>query len=182
MKAAALPKETFRDWLNEFRQDLKFRYIPFRGYYRLRAYKYMLRMNPEMGLLRFLSDPLKDSLDIGANLGLFTYFLSRHSRHVYAFEPNPYPLRTLRSVVDANVTILPIAISNHSGEAEWAPGHILGQASDALGVAGLETDTAVHAEAAVSPGSDLGDHGGLNSAPVQEQMEDVVFPDDLASS
>ena len=118
MTAAALPKETFRDWLNEFRQDLKFRYVPFRGYYRLRAYKYMLRKNPEMGLLRFLADPLKDSLDIGANLGLFTYFLSRYSRHVYAFEPNPYPLRTLRSVIDRNVTIVPIAISDRSGEAE----------------------------------------------------------------
>ncbi len=34
-----LPKENFGDWLNEFRQDLKFRYVPFRGYYRLRAYK-----------------------------------------------------------------------------------------------------------------------------------------------
>lgn len=118
MTAAALPKENFRDWLNEFRQDLKFRYVPFRGYYRLRAYKYMLWKNPEMGLLRFLADPLKDSLDIGANLGLFTYFLSRYSRHVYAFEPNPYPLRTLEAVVDSNVTILPIAISDRSGEAE----------------------------------------------------------------
>ena len=118
MTAAALPNETFRDWLNEFRQDIKFRYVPFRGYYRLRAYKYMYRINPEMGLLRFLADPLKDSLDIGANLGLFTYFLSRYSRHVYAFEPNPYPLRTLEAVVDANVTILPIAISDRSGEAE----------------------------------------------------------------
>lgn len=118
MTAAALPKENFRDWLNEFRQDLKFRYVPFRGYYRLRAYKYMLWKNPEMGLLRFLTDPLKDSLDIGANLGLFTYFLSRYSRHVYAFEPNPYPLRTLEAVVDSNVTILPIAISDRSGEAE----------------------------------------------------------------
>ncbi|MCH8998189.1 MAG: FkbM family methyltransferase [Proteobacteria bacterium] len=113
-----LPKENFRDWLNEFRQDLKFRYVPFRGYYRLRAYKYMLWKDPDMGLLRHLTDARKDSLDIGANLGLFTYFLARYSRHVYAFEPNPYPLRSLRSVVDDNVTVLPMAVSDYTGEAE----------------------------------------------------------------
>ena len=113
-----LPKENFRDWLNEFRQDLKFRYVPFRGYYRLRAYKYMLWKNPEMGLLRYLTDARKDSLDIGANLGMFTYFLARYTRHVYAFEPNPYPLRSLRAVVDGNVTVLPMAVSDHTGEAE----------------------------------------------------------------
>ncbi|MFQ5982675.1 MAG: FkbM family methyltransferase [Woeseiaceae bacterium] len=114
----SLPKENFRDWLNEFRQDLKFRYVPFRGYYKLRAYKYMLWKSPEMGLLQFLTDPRKDSLDIGANLGLFTYFLARYTRHVYAFEPNPYPLRSLKAVIDRNVTVLPMAVSDRSGEAE----------------------------------------------------------------
>lgn len=114
----SLPKENFRDWLNEFRQDLKFRYVPFRGYYRLRAYKYMLWKAPEMGLLRYLVDGRKDSLDIGANLGLFTYFLARYSRHVYAFEPNPNPLRNLRALIDSNVTLLAAAVSDHSGEAE----------------------------------------------------------------
>ena len=69
------------------------------------------------------------------------------------------------------------ADADHSGEAKRAPGHILGQASDALGAAGLETDTAVHAEAAVSPGSDLGDHGRLDPVLVQEQAKDLVLPE-----
>lgn len=115
---SGLPKENFRDWLNEFRQDVKYRYVPFRGYYKLRAYKYMLWKSPEMGLLRYLTDPRKDSLDVGANLGLFTYFLARYTRHVYAFEPNPNPLRSLKAVVDRNVTVLPMAISDRSGEAD----------------------------------------------------------------
>jgi FkbM family methyltransferase len=113
-----LPRQSFRDRRNEFWHDLKFRYIPFRAYYRVRAYRYMLWKSPEMGLLRFLTDSTKASLDIGANLGLFTYFLARYSRHVYAFEPNPFPLRALRAVADANVTVLPIAVSDRSGEAE----------------------------------------------------------------
>lgn len=114
----ALPRETFRDWRNEFWHDVKFRYMPFRAFYRLRAYRYLLWKSPEMGLLKFLADRGKVSLDVGANLGLFTYFLARTSRHVYAFEPNPFPLRALRAVADANVTVLPIAVSDRSGEAE----------------------------------------------------------------
>jgi len=113
-----LPRETLRDWVNDIRQDVKFRYVPFRGYYRVRAYKYMWRKNPEMGLLRFLVDPDKDSIDVGANLGLFTFFLARYSRHVHAFEPNPYPLRTLRSVIDANVTLRQMAVGDVTGEVE----------------------------------------------------------------
>jgi FkbM family methyltransferase len=116
--ADALPNETSRDRRNGFWQDVKFRYMPFRAYYRLRAYRYLYWKSPEMGLLRFLADRNKVSLDIGANLGLFTYFLSRLSSHVYAFEPNPFPLRSLQAVADANVTVLPIAVSDRSGEAE----------------------------------------------------------------
>lgn len=113
-----LPRRSARDWRNEFWHDVKYRYMPFRAYYRLRAYRYRRWKSPEMGLLPFLTDRAKASLDIGANLGLFTYDLARLSSHVYAFEPNPFPLRVLRSVADANVTVLPIAVSDRSGEAE----------------------------------------------------------------
>ena len=51
-----LPKENFRNWLNEFRHDLKFHYVSFCGYCRLCAYKYMLWKNSEIGLLRHLID------------------------------------------------------------------------------------------------------------------------------
>ena len=116
--ADALPCESSRDRRNAFWQDVKFRYMPFRAYYRLRAYRYLHWKSPEMGLLPFLTDRGKASLDIGANLGLFTYYLSRLSTHVYAFEPNPFPLRSLKAVADANVTVLPVAVSDRSGEAE----------------------------------------------------------------
>lgn len=115
--ARALPRTGLRDWINDFRQDVKFRYVPFRGYYKLRAYKYMRGGIPDLGLLRFLIDRRKDSIDVGANLGLYTYFMARYSKHVYAFEPNPYPLRILKSVVDRNVSVQPIAITDRSGTA-----------------------------------------------------------------
>lgn len=113
----ALPRETFRDLFNDIRLDFKYRYVPFRGYYRLRSYKYMYRIDPEMGLLKFIVDPARIALDVGANLGLFTYLLARYAPHVYAFEPNPQPLRILKSVADSNVTVVEMAISDRTGEA-----------------------------------------------------------------
>jgi FkbM family methyltransferase len=115
---STLPRENFRDLVNDIRLDIKFRYVPFRGYYRHRSHKYMRKIDPEMGLLKFIVDPKRICLDVGANLGLFTYFLSRYSPHVYAFEPNPIPLRVLRYVADKNVTVLQMALSDKTGEAE----------------------------------------------------------------
>ncbi len=57
-----LPQDTLRDHINQFALDLKFKWIPFRGYYRFRSYKYMKWIDPEMGLLRFVVDPKRISL------------------------------------------------------------------------------------------------------------------------
>src|SRR3990172_8953474 len=116
MTPPAIPREDFRDILNEFRLDLKFRWVPFRAYYRLRAFKYMHFIDPEMGLLRFLVDPRRISIDVGANLGLFTYFLARASRQVHAFEPNPIPFRILARVADSNVIARQMAITDRSAD------------------------------------------------------------------
>ena len=113
-----LPRENLRDLINEFRTDCKFRWVPFRGYYRYRSRKYLRRIDPEMGLIRFMADPRRVSIDVGANLGLFTYYLARHSTHVHAFEPNPVPLRALGAVVDANVTIHQVALTDRTGDVD----------------------------------------------------------------
>ena len=107
-----LPIENFRDILNIDRQDIKYKYMPGRLYYKYRAKKYAKNKTPELNLIRYLADNNKISLDIGANLGLFTYFMSKHSKKVLAFEPNPYPLRYLPRLIDKNVEILKIAIGN----------------------------------------------------------------------
>lgn len=113
-----LPKEDLRDWLNALRHQLKFHFVPFRGYYRLRAHKYMRLIDREMQLLKFLVDPRRASVDVGANLGLFTYFLARYSPTVYAFEPNPIPFSVLRRVKDANVVLNQMALTDRSSEVE----------------------------------------------------------------
>ncbi|MDC1366187.1 FkbM family methyltransferase [Pelagibacterales bacterium] len=115
MKVDDLPLLTFKDRQNKLKQNIKYKYLPFKLYHRIRCYKYAKYRNPELKLIKSLVNKDRDSIDIGANLGLFTYFMSRASKHVFAFEPNPYPLANLKSLVDKNVTILPIALGNSDG-------------------------------------------------------------------
>ncbi|HYB09331.1 MAG TPA: FkbM family methyltransferase [Alphaproteobacteria bacterium] len=107
-------RESLRDCINYLRQGAKYKWIPGRLYYRYRSHKYMQAIDPEMGLLKFLIDRSKLSLDVGANLGLYTYYLARYSSHVHAFEPNPLAFDVLRSVVDANVTLHQVALSDQT--------------------------------------------------------------------
>lgn len=113
-----LPALSLRDRINVARQNAKFKWVPFRGYYRYRAHKYLRRIDSEMGLLRFLMSPAVVSLDVGANVGLFTYYLARYSRHVHAFEPNPLACDVLQSVADRNVTVHRTALTDRAGEVE----------------------------------------------------------------
>ena len=105
-----LPITNIRDLINIIRQDIKYKLIPFRLYYKLRAKKYARHKTPELNLIKHLINTDQVSLDIGANLGLFTYFMSKYSKKVYAFEPNPYPLRYLPKLIDQNVELKMIAI------------------------------------------------------------------------
>ena len=110
-----LPVTNLRDFSNIIKQNIKYKLIPFRLYYKYRAYKYSKNTTPELNVINLISNKKKVCLDIGANLGLFTYFMSRSSEKVFAFEPNPYPLEYLKYVIDRNVEIVPIALGNLDG-------------------------------------------------------------------
>jgi FkbM family methyltransferase len=72
---------------------------------------------PELKLLKSLVDTKKNSIDIGANKGIYTYFLSRLSHHVFAYEPNPELAEFITKSVRSNVTVFAIALSNTEGQA-----------------------------------------------------------------
>ena len=118
IKLDKLPIITPKDKWNRIKQDIKYQYLPFRLYHRIRCYKYAKYRNPELKLISSLVYKDQNSIDVGANLGLFTHFMSRSSNHVFAFEPNPYPLENLRNLIDKNVTLLPIALGNTDGPTE----------------------------------------------------------------
>jgi FkbM family methyltransferase len=72
--------------------------------------------NAELRHLQNVVDPSKTSVDVGANRGVFTYYLAQLSTHVYAYEPHPTMFWILsRSVRGRNVTVSPAALSDVSG-------------------------------------------------------------------
>ena len=81
----------------------------------LRAADHYLNGEPELRLLRHLCDKSKISLDIGANIGTYTYFMRRYSRAVYAYEPNPDLAQRLQRLFPG-VTVRNAAASDAPGE------------------------------------------------------------------
>ena len=102
-------------------EAFRYRVLPAKPYYRFRAYRTYLRCRyysePEIRLLKFLVDPARNSIDVGANKGAYTYFLSRLSAHVFAYEPNPKFMPILNPVVGPKVTVFQTALSDRNGEA-----------------------------------------------------------------
>jgi FkbM family methyltransferase len=77
---------------------------------------------PELDLIPYAIKPGETALDIGANFGLYCYYLSRHlggRGRVYAFEPVPFTHRTLKQVARLlrfrNVEIVPKGCSDKPG-------------------------------------------------------------------
>lgn len=93
--------------------------IPPKLYLKGRAAKELRRGEPEVRLLPSLVDPSRAALDIGANKGVWTYFLQSLTPQVHAFEPNPKLYRTLRRGIAARVKTYRIALSDQNGTAEF---------------------------------------------------------------
>lgn len=90
--------------------------IPAPVLWRYRAMKGWYGRERELRLLRYLVDPAKTSVDAGANKGVYTYYLAKLCRHVYAYEPNPKIFGLLRrSVRGANVSLRQTALSDVTG-------------------------------------------------------------------
>lgn len=82
------------------------------------AYNRVLgRLEREMEILDRIVSHRRRSIDIGANVGLYTYRFSQMFDHVESFEPNPYCARKVIAAQLANVTVHEIALSNRRGSA-----------------------------------------------------------------
>lgn len=74
-------------------------------------------IKPEVNILKRLCNPEKVSLDIGANRGTFTLYLSKLSRYVYSFEPLPQLSNYLkRNFEGCNVKVENCALGNEKKE------------------------------------------------------------------
>ena len=66
------------------------------------------------------ADPSKTALDIGANRGIVSYFMSRRFAKVHSFEPNADLGVFLKKVLPPNCTLHQCALSYEMGESELA--------------------------------------------------------------
>lgn len=107
--------------LNKRYEALRYKVVPPKLYYRVRAWRTWLRCQhysePEIRLLKYFVDGDRASVDAGANKGVYTYFLERLSKRVFAYEPNPKFTPILGPSVGPNVTLLEAALSDRTGEA-----------------------------------------------------------------
>ncbi len=74
---------------------------------------------PEIALLPILCAPDADFLDVGANIGAYSFYAKSHSRHVYAIEPNPALTLHLRAVLGKKGTVLTMGASDHVATAPF---------------------------------------------------------------
>ncbi len=132
--------------MRSLKKKLKFSFLPKKLYLCGSALKKYRRSRKkgeaELQLLPFLVDKNKASIDIGANNGLYTYFLSKLSTHVYAFEPHKQLANFLDKATGDTVTVTNCALSDKAGEETFYIPMVKGQKS--LNVASLDKETTDH--------------------------------------
>ncbi len=146
-----------------FEEKLKYAFVPPSIYIRRLAARQLRIGECEIRLLPFLTDRQKVSVDVGANKGVYTYFLARLTREVHAFEPNPKIFRILSRALPSNVMVHRVALSSKSGAAELlVPEHKGGFSNQGASLSREKVDGAhrvVHVESARLDQYDLRDVG-----------------------
>jgi FkbM family methyltransferase len=74
-------------------------------------------LEPEMALLRRLCLPDQTSVDVGANFGIYSYYMLKYSRKCVAFEPYPHLAKLLRRGLRNRLEVHEVALSDRSGTA-----------------------------------------------------------------
>jgi FkbM family methyltransferase len=113
-------------------------WLPERMRIHLQALDHYLNGEPELKLLRLVCPPGRAAVDIGANIGTYTYFLRRIAAHVHAYEPNPDLAARLQRMFP-DVTVRNVALSDHPHKVELRipmaggrPQHELGSIAQAF--------------------------------------------------
>src|SRR2546427_422616 len=72
----------------------------------------------ELFLLRGLIVDGHTAIDVGANWGCYTYYLSKFCKHVEAFEPIPSCAESIKTFRGRNIRVHTVALSSASGQRE----------------------------------------------------------------
>jgi FkbM family methyltransferase len=71
---------------------------------------------PELFLVPLLCNKDQIAIDVGANQGVYTYYMAKFAKKVIAFEPNVDLIPVLKKVTNGNVQIQSAALSNVHGD------------------------------------------------------------------
>ena len=96
-------------------EKIKHLLIPNKLYIRRLVLKEWVKGRKDIKILKYLINKKKNSIDIGAYKGVYSFLLAKYSKKVYAFEPNPKSFNILKKSVRKNVKAFPFAISDKSG-------------------------------------------------------------------
>lgn len=103
-------------WAPRFTWEERFKYgvIPARLYLWRLLRKHWRKGEPELRLLPELVPKGRAAIDVGANKGVYTHYLSRLVPHVHAFEPNPKMHALLTRTLPSNATAYTCALSDQN--------------------------------------------------------------------
>ena len=85
---------------------------------RERAWREKRKGEKEIKIIPNLLVNCNRAIDIGANVGVWSYWLSKYAKQVESFEPNPKIFNTLKNIKIKNVNSYNIALSNKSGSVD----------------------------------------------------------------
>ena len=110
------PKKNKKDWTppSSLEEKIKHFLIPNKLYIRRLVLKEWIKGRKDIKILKYLINTKKNSIDVGAYKGVYTFFIAKHSKKVYAFEPNPKSFNILKKNVSKNVRVFPFAVSDKS--------------------------------------------------------------------
>ena len=88
--------------------------LPERAFLHLQALDHYLNGEAEIRLVSQLCPKGREAIDAGANIGTYSYFLRKHAKRVYAYEPNPELAARLARLFP-DVTVRNLALSDKRG-------------------------------------------------------------------
>jgi FkbM family methyltransferase len=91
--------------------------LPERSRIHVQALDHYLHGEPEVRLIRRVCPAGRVAVDVGANIGTYTYFLRRVAAEVYAYEPNPHLAARLQRCFP-DVHVRNVALSDREDKVE----------------------------------------------------------------
>ena len=106
-----IPPKTFEEKVRDF-------IVPDWLRIRERAWREKRKGEKEIKIIPNLLVNCNRAIDIGANVGVWSYWLSKYAKQVESFEPNPKIFNALKNIKIKNVNSYNVALSNKSGSVD----------------------------------------------------------------